>query len=282
MAIEMRSVTKRFGTTVALDNVTLRLEEGNIYGLLGNNGAGKSTLMNLLAGRLFPDGGEITVDGLPAEKAGERLHLMSEQNLFPEGMRVRRAFEVMADFYPGFDREKALVLSERFGLDTRKKITRLSTGYASIFRLVAALCVNTPWLLLDEPVLGLDAAHRDLFYRLLIEHYAESGCTVVISTHLIQEVAEIIGHSVIIRDGRILRDAPNSELLSGCYTVSGPAARVEDYAAGQVRLSENSLGGLKTVYLQGQPEGELPAGLEVGKMDLQSYFISLMNGEGEK
>ncbi|MEG2222032.1 MAG: ABC transporter ATP-binding protein [Oscillospiraceae bacterium] len=213
MAIELCGVSKRFGDTRAVDGVSLTLAENTIYGLLGNNGAGKSTLLNLITGRLLPDSGTITLDGTPvAEHDGAlgQLFLVGENNLFPAEMRVKRAFGVTARFYPTFNIMYALSLAEKFGLDVKKKITALSTGYGSIFRLILALSVNTPYVFLDEPVLGLDAQHRDLFYQLLLEKYLEHPCTIVISTHLIQEVAALIAHTVILRDGKILRDCPFS------------------------------------------------------------------------
>lgn len=143
------------------------------------------------------------------------MFLVGEQNLFPEDMKVRRAFQIMTYFYPTFDVAYALDLSRQFGLSLKKKIVNLSTGYASIFRLILGLSVNTPYLIFDEPVLGLDAQHRDLFYRLLIEKFMETSCTVVISTHLIAEVENLIDHTIILREGRILRDAPYGGIGGG-------------------------------------------------------------------
>lgn len=285
MSIELKNVTKDFGETRALDDVTLTLGGDRIYGLLGNNGAGKSTLLGVVTDRLYPTSGSVTVDGEPVaenDTALGKVFLAGEQNLYPEDMRVNRAFSVAELFYPDFDRAYAEDLAKKFGLNTKKKISALSTGYGSIFRLILGLSVNVPYLLLDEPVLGLDAQHRDLFYRLLMEKYAEKPCTVVISTHLIAEVANLIEHTVIIRDGRILKDCPTEELLADTYGVSGPAGAVDDYAAGRHILSESRLGGLKTVCLQGCPEQPLPTGLELSHLNLQEYFVSLMEEEDRR
>lgn len=286
MAIEVKNVTKRFGGTCALDHVSLTLENNKIYGLLGNNGAGKTTLLSIITNRLYADSGEVLLDGeILADNDGAlgKVYMMGEQNLFPDDMRVWKAFRTTALFYPGFDMAYANTLAQRFGLSTKKKITSLSTGYASIFRLIIALSVNTPYLLLDEPVLGLDAQHRDMFYKLLIETYMERPRTIVISTHLIQEIGNLIEHTLIIRNGRIVKDMPREDLLAGCYTVSGPAGLVEQYLEGRDVISVSSLGGLKTACLNGAPaDTELPAGLERGTVNLQDYFISLMNGEEEQ
>jgi ABC-2 type transport system ATP-binding protein len=285
MAIEIKNVSKSFGSTRALDQVNIRIREKCIVGLLGNNGAGKTTLLNVITNRLYPDAGEVTVDGEPVadnDQALSKLFMMGEQTLYPEDMRVRKAFEVSARLYPEFDLRRAKELSEMFELNVRKKITALSTGYNSIFKLIVALSVNTPYLLLDEPVLGLDARHRDMFYKLLIEKYAQNDCTIIVSTHLIQEISNLIEHTLIIRNGRIIKDMPRDELLAGSYTVSGPAGLVDSYLEGKTVITQNNLGGLKTACLQGTPDDQnLTAGLEIGSVNLQDYFISLMNGEEE-
>lgn len=167
MGIEISKVTKNFGDTRALSQVDLELKEQGLYGLLGNNGAGKTTLFNIITNRLYPDGGSVCVDGEPVADRDEvlgKIYMMGEENYYPEDMKVFKAFEKTGLFYPQFDLEKALELSRQFGLDAR---------------------------------------HRDMFYKALIEKYAEAPCTIVISTHLIQEVAHIISHAIVIRDGSI-------------------------------------------------------------------------------
>ncbi|MCI2056922.1 MAG: ABC transporter ATP-binding protein [Oscillibacter sp.] len=285
MSIEIRNVTKQFGDTLALDHVSLTLEENKIYGLLGNNGAGKSTLLSIITDRQKATEGCVLVDGENVsgnDAALGKLFLVGEQNLFPDDMKVKRAFDTAQMFYPNFDRAYAEATAEKFGLNLKKKITALSTGYASIFRLILGLSVNTPYLFFDEPVLGLDAQHRDLFYRLLVEKYAENPCTIVISTHLIAEVANLIEHTIIIRTGRILKNLPTEELMADAFTVSGPAATVDAFTSGRHILTSSTLGGLKTACVQGVPEGELPVGLELSKINLQDYFISMMEEEDQK
>ena len=279
MAIELRGVTKRYGATTALDNVSVKFGGGIVYGLLGANGAGKTTMMNVITNRIWADEGEITIDGENApgnDRALGKVYMMAEANLFPDSMKVDGALKLTKSYYPTFDMDYAMSVAEKFALPTKKKVKALSTGYASIFRLTLALSVNCPYVIFDEPVLGLDAQHRDLFYRLLMEKCAEGEQTVILSTHLIQEAAKLIGHAVIIKNGRILRDADADELSGAAYQVSGPAAAVDNYLRGRHVLSVNSLGGLKTACVEGAPDGA-PEGLEISGMDLQDYFIGLMN-----
>lgn len=282
MSIEFQHVTKTYGRTTALDDISLTLEPGHIYGLLGNNGAGKSTLLSLLTDRQPASRGQITVDGQPTrsnDRALEKLFLVGEQNLFPSEMKAARALRIAASFYPGFDMDYALALARRFELPLKKRISALSTGYGSIFRLILGLSVNAPYVFFDEPVLGLDARHREFFYEALAEKYSTSGGTFLISTHLIAEAENLIDHTIIIHQGRILRDAPTEELLEQTYSVSGPAAFVDGYTAGKEILSTQALGGLKTAVLQGQKPDDLPPELTVGRLGLQDYFISLQEAQ---
>mgnify|MGYP005775768145 FL=1 len=285
MAIELKNVSKSFGGVHALSDVSLSFGGGKIYGLLGPNGAGKTTLLNIITNRLYADSGEVTIDGESApgrDRALGKVYMMAEQNLFPDSMKVKAALKITADFIPSFDLELAMELAEKFGLPMNKKVKALSTGYSSIIRLVLALSAGTPYVIFDEPVLGLDAQHRDMFYRLLMEHCGGGGQTVILSTHLIQEAAPLIEHAVIIKGGKILRDASAEELTGAAHTVTGPAGLVDGYIAGRQVLNTTAIGGLKTACVEGEPDARVPAGLEVSAMGLQDYFISLMNEEDAK
>lgn len=278
--IEIRDISKRYGEVLALDNVSLKLHEGKIYGLLGRNGAGKSTLLNILTGRIFATDGDAFMDGeriLENDAALGRIYLMSEKTLYPEGMRIKDAFKWSREFYPDFDIQYAEKLAGLFSLNMRKKVKSLSTGYNSIFKLIVGLSANTPYVFFDEPVLGLDANHRDLFYKLLVESYAENPRCIVISTHLIEEVSAIIEEVVIIKQGRIIRNENREELLRQGYSVSGPASAVDAFVEGREVLGQDVLGGLKSAYIMGQKPDSIPEGLETAPMDLQRLFIQLTN-----
>lgn len=282
MSIVINQVSKNFGPVRALNRVSVTLEEGKIYGLLGRNGAGKSTLLNVLTDRIFPEEGSVTVDGEPVrdnDRALSKMYLMSEKNCYPESMRVKEAFRWTKEFYPDFDQEFAWNLAAAFELNTNAKVNKLSTGYSSIFKLTVALSVNTPYVLLDEPVLGLDANHRDLFYRTLLSRYTQRPFTAVISTHLIEEVASLIEDVVLIHKGEVLRQGSCQDLLSQGYTVTGPKGLVEEYLKGKNVLGVDVLGGLESGYVLGEPDrSSLPQGLELSGLDLQKLFI-LMTGK---
>ena len=162
-----------------------------------------------------------------------------------------------------------------FDLPVKKKIKDLSTGYQSVFRNIVALSVNVRFVFLDEPVLGLDANHRDLFYRVLIEKYAEHPFTAVISTHLIEEAANIIEWVIVLKKGEIIRNEPIESLLDSGYCISGPGTFIDSYLEGKEVIGTDTLGGLKTAYVMGVPDPQLPAGTEVSRMNLQKLFIRL-------
>ncbi|MHB8064289.1 MAG: ABC transporter ATP-binding protein [Ruminiclostridium sp.] len=279
--IEIRNITKTFGNTIALDDISLSLDQNKIYGLLGRNGAGKTTLLNLITNKLFPTEGEIVVDGdnvIENDKPLSKLYYMTEKNLYPENMAIKNAFKWSKEFYPDFDEKYANSLSEKFSLKTSKKIRSLSTGYKSIFKIIVALSCNAPVMLLDEPVLGLDANHRDLFYKELLLNYSERPKTIIISTHLIEEAADIIEDVIVIKGGKLLINDSVENVLSLGYSVSGTAAAIDKFTAGKKVLGIDSLGGLKTAYLlETIEQNNIPNELEVTKLDLQKLFIHMTN-----
>ena len=135
--------------------------------------------------------------------------------------------------------------AQKFKLDTKKKVKGLSTGYSSIFKIIVALSVNAPYTLYDEPILGLDANHRDLFYKVLLENYEQSPKTIVISTHLIEEVANIIEDIIIIKDGKVLKNEPCHQLLSSGYTISGSTTFIGVYVSDANNGNMGSIGGME-------------------------------------
>ena len=276
--IEGKGLTMRFGNNTALDGVDVCFGDNKIYGLLGRNGAGKSTLLSVVTNRLLPTAGEVFIDGEPARENDRvlgRVYYMGEKTLLPDTATVAQLFRWTGDFYPGFDGEYAGQLADTFGLPEKKKLKNLSTGYLTIAKLIAALASNAPYTLFDEPVLGLDANHREVFYRQLIESYSRQPRTILISTHLIEEVADIIEQVVIITAGKILLDRPAEEVKRMGYTVSGRAEAVDAYCTGRDVLSVDTLGGLKTACILGKAE-EAP-GLDVSGLDMQKLFIRLTN-----
>lgn len=278
--IEIKNLSKSYKDVKALSHVNLHFDENMIYGLLGRNGAGKSTLLNIINNRVLADDGAVTFNGEPVTentKALQNFFLINEDNLYPEGMKVKDAFKWSREFYPDFDTEYAEKLCKMFELSPKSKIKGLSTGYQTIFRDIVALSVNVPYVFLDEPVLGLDAYHRDLFYKVLIEKYAENPFTIVISTHLIEEIANVIENVIIIKNGEIIKNESRDELLKNGYCISGISSLVDNYITDKQVIGTETLGDLKTAYILGKPETDIPDELHISGVDLQKMFIYLTN-----
>lgn len=283
-AIQIKNITKKYKNVAALDTISFSFEFGKIYGFLGRNGAGKSTLINIIANRIFADEGEVLIDGLASkENMGihDKIFCMSETDLYDESLKVKDHFKWISRFYRGFNVDKANRIASRFNLDTDKKFKALSKGYQSIFKLTVALSLNVPYIIFDEPVLGLDANHRELFYELMLEDYEESEKTIIIATHLIEEVANIIEEVVLIDQGKVLLQETVESLLNRGYTVSGLTEEVDNYCRDKNVIGYDELGALKLAYILGE-RTEFPpnSNLQIANMNLQKLFVKLTERGG--
>ncbi|WP_179393935.1 ABC transporter ATP-binding protein [Lacticaseibacillus absianus] len=274
-----KNVTKNYGEKRVLRGVNMTWQSGQIYGLLGRNGAGKSTLMRIVNNRTFASGGALLLDGqsvVENEQAQNRIFLMSDAMLYPADKRIEWLFKLTAQMYGDFDWDLAQDLAHQFKLDVRARLGRLSTGYRTIAKLIIALCVPCEFILLDEPVLGLDAVHRELFYRALLQAYGTRPRTFVLSTHIIDEIAGLISHVFVLEGGQIALDEDLDELMAKGRVVSGPAALVQEWLSGVAVLRREQLGGMVTAYTLDAPlEKPLPAGVTLAPMNLQKLFIEL-------
>lgn len=280
MKLSCHNLTRKFGDTTALNGVNLCLDEPKIYGLLGRNGAGKTTLLRLITNYIQPTKGSITLDEQNVwenEKAQHQIFLVTETSYFAE-MNANNLIQLMSEIYPSFDKQQCLDYAKRFELDLNKKYTALSTGYKSVLRAVLSLSVHTPFLFLDEPTLGMDAFHRELFYKLLIESYSESPSCILLSTHLISEVEGLLENVIILDHGKVLIDESSEQLLAQGYCVSGRISDVDDYCSGKNVIGSSVVGGLKTTAVLGERE-QVPDTLDVTGLSLQQLFVQLVGSE---
>lgn len=283
-AIQIKNITKRYHDVTALDNVSFSFEHGKIYGFLGRNGAGKSTLINIIANRIFADGGEVIIDDMPAKEnmdVHEKIFCMSEVDLYDISLKIKDHFKWIDRFYDSFDMDMALQIAAKFNLDINKKFKQLSKGYQTIFKLTVAMALHVPYVIFDEPVLGLDANHRELFYNLLLKDYESNERTIIIATHLIEEVANIIEEVVLIDDGKVLLQESVETLLETGYCVSGMAQEVDAYCKDKDVMGYDELGGLKLAYVLGNktpvPQG---SNIQISAMNLQKMFVKLTEKGG--
>lgn len=278
--IVVKNLSQNFGKKTVLNQINLTITEGKIYGLLGNNGAGKSTLLNLLSTRLLLKEGEILLDGQPIMNNDEllgQIYLMSERDFYAKSQKLSKILRDTALFYGDFDFEYAAKLARAFKVDLKQIYGKLSTGYRSIFKLIIALCVPAKFIFLDEPVLGLDASHRELFYKELLESYINKPRTFVISTHLIEEIAASLEHVFILANSKLLLDEDVEDVLKQAYLITGPKDEVDAYTQGLNVIGKENLGNLQGSYVYGALDEQriLPDLVNIEHVDLQKLFIYL-------
>ncbi|MBU2662109.1 ABC transporter ATP-binding protein [Actinoplanes bogorensis] len=281
--IEVRGVTIRYGRTVAVDDVDLTLPADTIYGLLGRNGSGKTSLLSALACYRKPTTGTVLVDGEEAfenPRIARRTSFIRDTLDVQDGYRVSAAFCLTESLRPGWDAEYAGKLADVLQLDTRKRISALSRGQRSVLGVILGLATRAPLTILDEPYLGMDAVARTLFYRELLADYLAHPRTIILSTHLIEEVAELFERIIIMDRGRILLHDETDALRGRGVTVTGPAERVTAFAHGHTVLGEQSLAGVRALTLDGPLDPDEIArgerdGLAFGPLGLQDLFVHL-------
>jgi len=278
--VEVSGLTKRFGSVTALDDVTLRLEENVIHGLLGRNGAGKTTMMHLLTGQDFVTSGSIRVFGEnPVENARvlQQVCFIKESQKYPDDFLVRHVLRSAPWFFPNWDAGFAADLVEEFRVPLKRRMKKLSRGQLSAVGVIVGLASRAPLTFFDEPYLGLDAVARQTFYDRLLADYAEHPRTVVLSTHLIDEVSNLLEHVVLIDEGRVLIDAAADDVRGSATTVIGAATVVDAFVAGRDALHRESMGGFASVTVGALTPAEkaeaTAAGLELAPVSLQQLII---------
>ena len=280
--IELKSLTKQYKGKTALDAVSLEIEKGKIYGLLGRNGAGKTTLVSITGNRDFPTSGEVLLDGVPLTENDEglkKLACMGAENIYPNNMRVRDIIQCMEFFYPKMDEAYALELCKKFALEPKKRIVQLSTGYRTLAKVIFAMASGADFIFLDEPTLGVDANYRELLYKLILERYEKTGAAFIISTHLIDECAGMFERCFVLQNGKLIADADSDDLRRSAYIAEGKTSDVDSFANGREVLTRTEVGSLCSACIKGTP-GKVPAGIEISQPTLQQLLIALTGGEG--
>jgi ABC-2 type transport system ATP-binding protein len=281
--IVIRDLTLRYADTTAIDGLTLDLPGGVIYGLLGRNGSGKTSLLSVLAAYRKPSAGTVTVGGVdPFEDAATmgRTCFIRDTLDVTESYRISGVLRFAAALRPSFDRAYAEKLLDAFALPARKRVSALSRGQRSSLGVVLGLATRAPLTMLDEAYLGMDAAARGTFYRELLADYLEHPRTIILSTHLIEEVAGLFERVIIIDRGRLVAHEETDVLRARGVAVTGPAAAVDAFTAGRVALGEQQLGSVKSTTLYGRlddadREQAQRAGLALGPVGLQDLFVHL-------
>jgi ABC-2 type transport system ATP-binding protein len=212
--IEARGLRKAFGATMALDGINLRVEEGRILGLIGPNGAGKSTALNAILG-LTPFDGELRVLGRNPWTERDQLMrdvcFIADVAVLPRWMRVSQALDYVAGVHPRFDRAKAEGFLARTEIKRASKVRQLSKGMVAQLHLALVMAIDARLLVLDEPTLGLDILFRKQFYDSLLNDYFDRSRTIVVTTHQVEEIQNVITDLMFINHGRIVLECSMEE-----------------------------------------------------------------------
>ncbi len=202
--LECKGLTKQYGRTLALDDVSFTLEEGRIVGLLGPNGSGKTTFIKLCNGLLTPSSGELRICGYaPGKESKALVSYLPDRPYLPNWMDVTQALDMYEDFYADFDRKRALEMLAHLGIGEKQRIRQMSKGTKEKVQLILVMSRAAKLYLLDEPIGGVDPATRDYMLKTIITNY-EPQSTVVISTHLIADVEQALDQVIFIDHGRIV------------------------------------------------------------------------------
>jgi ABC-2 type transport system ATP-binding protein len=279
--VEFMHVSKSYGKTAALSDFSITIERAGIYCLLGRNGAGKTTLLKTLAGHIAASG-TVTVNGRDVAPLAmpETVHFV-ETGAAQFNMRLTDLFKAAAEINPAYDMDFALEMARRFNLDVKKHYKQLSFGMKTMVNTLIALSSGREILLLDEPVLGFDPVMRKAFYELLHESCAEKPKTVIVSTHIIDEIAKVAEQLIILDKGRLVLFCDINEIDEKAYNVTGPAGYVKAATAGLRAIGETTAGGFlsRAIYdrrIEGSEEYSISA------LSLQDFFIALVGGENER
>ena len=282
--IEARGLRKVFGTTVALDNVDLRVEEGRILGLIGPDGAGKTTALNASLG-LTSYEGQLTVLGRDPWNAREQLmrdvSFIADVAVLPRWIRVSQLLDYVAGVHPRFDRAKAESFLARTEIKRTSKVRQLSKGMVAQLHLALVMAIDARLLVLDEPTLGLDILYRKQFYDSLLNDYFDRSRTIVVTTHQVEEVQDVLTDLMFINRGRIVLECSMEEFESRYAEVMVHPDHIEG-ARSLKPLHERQVFGRSVLLFDHVDRGQLAALGDVRTPSIADLFVAVMSPPSQK
>jgi len=286
--LKAEGLCKSYKDREVLHNLDLTIEPGKIYGLIGRNGAGKTTLLGILTAQNTKDGGTVTYDGQPVwENQNALNHICFSRELQPtlfsgpNNLKIRHYLKSAAIYYPNWDMDYAMRLLDEFKLETRKKISQLSKGQMSMVTILIALASRAPITILDEPAAGLDVVMRERFYQLLLEDFAQTGRTFIVSTHIIEEAANVLEDVIILHEGKDLIQGDTQAFVDSAVHVSGKIEEVDAAVTGLEVHHTETVGRSKgvTVFLKPGQRVDGSRDVSVQPVSLQRAFVALCGEE---
>jgi ABC-2 type transport system ATP-binding protein len=283
--IEARGLRKAFGTTVALDGVNLRVQEGRIVGLIGPNGAGKTTALNAVVG-LTPHEGELQVLGRNPWTERDRLMrevcFIADVAVLPRWLRVSQALDYVAGVQPRFDRAKAESFLAKTTIGRGSKVKELSKGMVAQLHLALVMAIDARLLVLDEPTLGLDILYRKQFFDSLLSDYFDRSRTILMTTHQVEEVQNVLTDVLFIDRGRIVFDCSMEEMESRYLELT---VNPENAAAARALkpINERQVFGRSVLLFDGVAREQMSALGEVRTPSVEDLFVALLGRQsGQK
>jgi len=276
--IEARGLRKVFGSTVALDNVDLRIEEGRIVGLIGPNGAGKTTALNAILGLISCDG-ELRVVGRDPWRERDQLMqdvcFIADVAVLPRWIVVKQLLDYVAGVHPRFDRAKAEAFLAKTDIKRTSKVRELSKGMVTQLHLALVMAIDAKLLVLDEPTLGLDILYRKQFYDTLLTDYIDGGRTIVIATHQVEEVEHVLTDLVFINHGRVVFDTSMEEVESRYLEVM---VHPDNVAAARALhpIQEREVFGRSILMFDSTDRAQLAALGDVRTPSVADLFVAVM------
>ena len=278
--IELKQVTKQYGQATVLKSITLSIDEPGIYCLLGRNGAGKTTLLKSIAGYQNITNGTIQIDGKVITTATLDTGISYIENFAKHfNLPVRRLLRIASEVNPSYDYDFASEMMDRFELDGKKKFNHLSLGMKTMVSTIICLASNKSVVLLDEPVLGFDAIMRVEFYDMLTESFQKHPRIIIVSTHIIEEIAKTIQKLIIIDKGSVRFFDTLQSVETKAFSISGLQKDVETATQNLNVIGQDTVGGLITRYIFDNPP-EQAASLEITPLSLQDFFIQMVGHKG--
>lgn len=281
--LEIRSLNKSFGKNQVLKDINLNLEENKIYGLLGRNGAGKTTLLNLISSQLHRDSGDIKLEGVEIFENSKAIENICLVKGFSEAIKEKKVKDILAMakiMYKDWDEDYKNYLLKEFNLNTRKKLYKLSSGNKTIVGLIIGLSSRAKITIFDEPTLGLDAAIRYKFYNMLLADYESNPRTIIISTHLIDEVANLFEEVIILKDSYIALKEEINTLKEKAYFLVGNDKAIKEIIKDKKVIYKEELGGRKILGIYGEISEEerlkmKDNNIDISNIPLQKLFVYL-------
>lgn len=278
--IALKQVTKQYGQAAVLKNITLSIDEPGIYCLLGRNGAGKTTLLKSVAGYQNITNGTIQVDGKVITTSTLDTGVSYIENFAKHfNLPVRKLLQIASEVNPNYDYGFASEMMGRFELDGKKKFNHLSLGMKTMVSTIICLASNKSVVLLDEPVLGFDAIMRVEFYDMLTESFRKHPRIIIVSTHIIEEIAKTIQKLIIIDKGSVRFFDTLQSVETKAFRISGLQKDVEAATQNLNVIGQDTVGGLATAYIFDSPP-EQTASLDIHPLSLQDFFIQMVGHKG--